>query len=200
MARPTPRGNSRLRTYRLGARADAQTDRLAEELGLNRHDVTRSALDALERDEDFRFELAATRRAQYHLDRWRQTFGARGVRLFLRRGKPVSVREGHIEREIADTIVETHRVEGRRQFDIRIAGVCGEPDVILAAVFVASDADVTECALPLDAVHLAGPVPPIEGEVVSDGPNGVERTIWRDGTRLTFVGESVAPSRVARFA
>jgi len=199
MARPTPRGNSPTTTVRLGERATDQWKRHADELGISKADVVRSAFDALDRDAAFRAELGATRRAREHFDRYRQTFGTRGVQLHLRNGKPLNVRAGRVVRDIPGTLVGTRTANGLRAFDLLIAGVDGEPDVAVENVRV-TDADATECVLPLAAVHIAGPVPPVDGERLMEGPEGPERVVWRDGARLTFVGESVRPNRVARFA
>jgi hypothetical protein len=101
---------------------------------------------------------------------------------------------------VAGTWVQCRKVDGRCTFDLQVAvGEDGEGrSLVIEALRVA---DVDEVLVPIAAVDLASPVPPVREEVERPGPNGVERVVWDErGVRRTFVGDHLLPNRAVRYA
>jgi len=175
---------------RLGDRADAQIERLAEQLGLTQADVLRLALRRLETDRAAIRDVEAHTAARGMLDALMIEHGdLANLKIEIRPGASdadvIVMPRGFADERQTNLQATIRREDGRVTVDLYDP----EADVTVYDVRAGTDdpAGVTMTVL-LKAVHLQTPVPPIGDETVVAGPDGKEMTVYQpDGTALRYL-------------
>jgi len=187
---------SKTTSFRLGTRADAQLDRLAHRLDLNRSDVVRLSLSHLEKTPGDTFDaVAAHAAARRVLDRLIADHGELAqLQVDIAEDctsdvlHPKVLRRASSGSEPADGLHAYARVNSDHSVAIDLYDY--EEDVTIRDVRTNPELPTggLTMVIPIRAIHVSGPVPPIADETVTDGPDGREMTTYHpDGSTVHYL-------------